>query len=296
MSTEKKQRTLCVTSAEGWTGKYVLECAKEKASFDRIIVCASDAAKVSVKGVDVCTTPHGDVSAHTEAFRSADCIIMIPPASGDKVQETRHMLEACKKAKVKHVVLASSVGHEAGKDLPRTGQFCHIEQMLQDSGLPDYAILRLDFYAENLLLYAPSIKEHGELPLPIQKGTRIAAVSAQDCARVLVAVANECGGKHHDKVYTITGKQALGPEDMAKCMSHVAGRDIKYKHISDEEAGKLLAKTSHLDLSEREYLLELYVLAEKGHLERTSNDFEQLTGSQPMPLADVLKKHSKELK
>jgi len=295
-----------ITSIDGSTGRgiarHLLECPEYKAKVSEIIGLATDdiPKDLKSKGVVIFKSDPSSPEKHVEVFKAADVIVFIPPAKENKVEICKALLEACKEAgtdKKKCILISMAATDIADPNSqPHLAAFQEIEEAVKQC-IKSCSIMRPNFYAENILLYAEQIK-NGELPVPIHDG-KFAPVYLEDVADatcMLLSNPKKCQ-EHRGQVLTLTGSEALSGTEMAERMSKCLGFDVRFKDITNQEAMKILSNVQYLDQSERLVLLEFYELVKARRAEFVTADlFEKLVGREPTKLEKFFEMYKDELK
>jgi len=137
------------------------------------------------------------------------------------------MLDACREAGVRHVVLNSALG--AG-DYPKSfpGWHRRVEDKLKASGL-DYTILRPNSFMQNILTYyAPSIRSQGAFYAAMGNG-RTSFIDVRDVAAVAARTLTSPG--HAGKTYELNGPEALTYAEVAGKITRASVRSVQYVDI-----------------------------------------------------------------
>jgi len=81
--------------------------------------------------------------------------------------------------------------------------------------------------------------------------------------------------------------------ELATAASQALGIEMQFENISEAEAKKVLHTQSHLDDSEKAYLLEYYSLVREGKTNYISTHaFHDITGSHPQEITDFFKTYA----
>lgn len=284
-----------VTGGAGQTG---FQCVKHLAETGKNVeVCAGvhkgePHQETLIKSLNVMptVTEAGDTKQLTECFRDVQDLFIIPPSTEDKVEHTRNYINAAKEAQVKFVLLLSVRGADR-QDYSWGTQFRQIEEHLKQAGLSSWCIIRTPFYAQNLLLYKQQIKE-GWLPLPVDEG-RFPCMDVADVGKLASTILADCG-PHKNKVYELTGPEAMSGPEIATTFSRVLNRDIQWKNVTLEEARSIL-KTQSVPDVEIEGLLDFYQLAKANCWMNVTNDFERIVGHRPASLYEFVERNKAQL-
>src|SRR5690606_30150061 len=131
---------------------------------------------------------------------------------------------------VKHLLYTSMLNPE-GSLIPFAPDHLETEQAIEDSGL-DYTILRVSWYAENLLGSLPNVLASGKWFSSAGDG-RINYVPREDVARAAAAaLASRSGVKER---LDITGPAPLRIGEIAAIAAQISGKPIEVVPVSDEQ-------------------------------------------------------------
>lgn len=145
-----------------------------------------------------------------------------------------------------------------------------VEDMLRTSDVA-HVILRPNFFMQNALLQRASI-EAGIYAEPICSGS-ISYVDIRDVAEVAVAVSR---GSLDDQALTLTGREAIGGEQISSLLSQVVGKRVQFVSPDLQNFRSTLARVKlpdwHIDA-----LAELYARVQAGrvpHISSVTGDVE----------------------
>ncbi|WP_350349526.1 SDR family oxidoreductase [Agromyces sp. G08B096] len=154
--------------------------------------------------------------------------LMRPPAIEDVRTYLFPLVDAAKRRGIRQLVFLSLQGVQANRKTPHHA----VEQYLRETDAP-YTSLRPNFFMQNLsTTYADEIREHDEIFVPAGRSFT-AFIDAEDIGRVAGAVFTSPG--HLRKAYTLSGEQSLTYTKVARILSDVLGRGIRYARPSERE-------------------------------------------------------------
>ncbi|WP_077194479.1 NAD(P)H-binding protein [Streptomyces lydicus] len=198
--------------------------------------------------VDVVTGSHGDAEVVDRAFDGADAVFWLVPsnpreASLDAMYSgfTRAAAKAFTTHRVGHVVGVSALG----RGTPVAGRAGHVtaslamDDLIASTGVSYRALANPTFF-DNLLWQAASLRDNG-----VFTGTEAADRKAPTAATRDIAAA--AAGLLLDRSWTGTGEvpvlgpEDLSPNDLARIMSEVLGRPIRYERQTLDAFGTALA-------------------------------------------------------
>lgn len=198
--------------------------------------------------VDVVTGSHGDAEVVDRAFDGADAVFWLVPsnpreASLDSMYSgfTRAAAKAFTTHRVGHVVGVSALG----RGTPVAGRAGHVtaslamDDLIASTGVAYRALANPTFF-DNLLWQVASLRDNG-----VFTGTEAADRKAPTAATRDIAAA--AAGLLLDRSWTGTGEvpvlgpEDLSPNDLARIMSEVLGRQIRYERQTLDAFGTALA-------------------------------------------------------
>ena len=164
-----------------------------------------------------------------EALDGVDRLfLMRPPPIADVARYLFPLVEAAQRRGVRHIVFLSLQGVQTNRKTPHHA----VESYLRSTAAP-YIFLRPNFFMQNLsTTYAARIRERGEIFVPAGR-SRTAFIDARDIGRVAAAVFAE--PEHVRRAHTLSGPQSLSYSNVAKIMSQVLGRTIRYLQPTETE-------------------------------------------------------------
>jgi len=191
---------------------------------------------------------------------------------------------------------------------PRLREFINMEtEVLKSKGEADVplghspCVIRAGFYAENILLYAPQIKQEKVLALPIGEDHKFAPVALGDIAQLAARVLSGKGehgfdDRHRGQLIVCTGPLLTAGSELAEAASKALGVTIEFEAISEAEAKKVLRDVAHdHDESEKQYLMEYYSLVREGKTNYISTTgFHDVTGQHVQGLDEFFTVYSED--
>lgn len=224
--------TLFVAGAGGKMGRRVVELLLERGYAGKLIAGSRHPEKLDFPGVETRKADYADPAGFTAALAGVDRLLLI---SADVLGDVRQKLQtdavaAAKAAGVKHIVYTSMPNPEPGNVVPMAADHYVTEQAIKASGI-EYTILRMSWYAENLLSGLPSAVASGKWYSSSGAGL-ITHVARDDTARAAAGalLSNHAGSR----VLTVSGTAALTTREIAAIASAVTGKPIEVVDVSDE--------------------------------------------------------------
>ena len=193
------------------------------------------------------------------------------------------VIDAAKRAGVKHVVFLSLIGIEKVKFVPHY----KVEQYLQEVNLQT-TFLRCSFFMQNLnTTHRREIKERSEIFVPVGKA-RTSFIDVRDIGAVAATILAQEG--HAGKAYDLTGSEGLDYWNVAQIMTDVLGRNIAYRNPNPIH---FLVETVRRGTPFRYALVMtgLYLSTRFGMAELLTNQVERLTGRKPITFRQYVQDH-----
>jgi uncharacterized protein YbjT (DUF2867 family) len=242
---------IVVTTPTGGIGRQLLDTLLEQAPArgEQLRVVVRDPAKLSDsvrERVDVVPGSHSDPEVVDRAFTGADAVFwLVPPDSQKSLDDaysgfTRPAAEAFAKHRVGHVVGISALGRgtPVADSAGLVTATLAMDDLIASTGVA-YRALANPSFMDNLLDEVDAIRQNG-----IFSGTVVADRKAPSVAtRDIAAVA---AGLLLDRSWTGTGEvpllgpEDLSPDDMARTMTEVLGRPVRYERQALEDLATTL--------------------------------------------------------
>jgi uncharacterized protein YbjT (DUF2867 family) len=219
-----------------------------------------------------------------KAFEGVDAFFFVSPLVENMVELAANLINAAKKAGVKHIVRSSANG--ATPDAPIAMGKLHgqVEVLIKNSGIP-YTIIQPAGFFQNFFGSVATIKSQSAFYGSAGEGKN-ALVDVRDIASVAATVINE-GAKHAGKTYVVTGPEALSGSNSAKTLSEKLGATIKYVDLPAEDLGKAYKSYGMNDFTVNA-LLELDNITKLGYVANVSADVKAVTGKEPITFAQFV--------
>ncbi len=231
-----------ITTPTGNIGSQVLkDLLSNKESIRVIVRDPNRLAPETRNRIEVVVGSHGDGAVVTRAFQDADSVFwVVPPDPRAASAETAYVdfarpaAKALRQQGVKRVVGVSALGRgtpwgaHAGL---ATASFA-VDDLIASSGV-SYRALTMPSFMDNLLRQVEPITKNGVFSLPIDGDRKLPSAATCDVARVAARLLL-------DHYWTgVASVPVLGPEDlsyndMARVLSEVLGRPVRFEQISND--------------------------------------------------------------
>ena len=190
----------------------------------------ADAAKASVE-VGAVIADFADRGSLGRALEGVEAVYLVCSPVRELVELEGNMVDACRAAGVRHVVLNSALGAgDYRKSFPSWHR--RVEDKLSASGL-DYTIVRPNSFMQNILTYyASSIRTEGAF-YAAMGNARTSFIDVRDVAAVAARTLTSPG--HAGKTYELNGPEALTYGEVAEKITRASGRRVQYVDIPVEQ-------------------------------------------------------------
>jgi uncharacterized protein YbjT (DUF2867 family) len=274
----------------GVTGKTGGETAKQLLArgvkFRALVRNEAKAEGLKAAGVELVVGDIGDASAVTRALQGVEKALLLLPNGKTQQANEQQFTDLAGAAGVKHLVKLSSMEAVAHAETPIPQAHWAVEEYIRASGIP-WTMVKPNFFMQNLLASANSIKTQKKFSLPMGEGTTGMA-DIRDIAAVCVEVLT--GKGHTGKSYEITGPEVLTFHDVAARFSEVLGEKIEYVPMPMDQFRTRM--TGVLEPWHLNAVCELFrEIAEIG-LNHTTDTFRQLLGREPRSVTEFIRDHS----
>ena len=125
---------------------------------------------------------------------------------------------------------------------------------------------------QNFLNSSFTIKTQNKFYLPWGSG-KISSVDTTDIASIAAKILISDSKNYKNKIYSITGPEALSCNDIAKIFSEIVGFDVEYVNVSEEALNEM--KKMGLSDILIEYILELSSIIEQDSASYISSSVEE---------------------
>jgi len=221
-----------ITGATGNTGSVAAQRLLAAGKQVRVIVRnAAKASELKKLGAEVFLADLQDQPALEKAFAGAEGVYFISPPDlgakdfiGERKQLTQQIVDTLVRARVKHVVLLSSVAAQAESGTGPIVSVHNAEQQLRASGLPS-TFVRAAYFAENWAAVIPVAKQEGVLPafFPIEQA--LSMVGTKDIG--VAAAQALLDGPRGLRIIELAGPKDLSAADVAASLTGLLGREVK---------------------------------------------------------------------
>lgn len=275
---------LLVAGARGHLGRRVVELLREQ-GYPNLVAATRSPEKLrafSDAGIKVRQADFNIPETLATAFQGIDRLLLISTdelsVPGLRIKQHLAAIEAAKVAGVQHIVYTSMPYPEPGSVIPFAPDHYATEQALEQSGL-GYTILRVSWYADNLLGFLPQLLAAGKWFTAAGEG-RIAYIPREDVARATAAAL--AAPTTTSATYDLTGTQALSVVEMADLAAEVFQRPLDVVYLAEQQLEKKLTELAIPAPAAMVVVTDTNTRL--GKFDIVTNVVEQLTGQAPQSL------------
>ncbi|HSB02218.1 MAG TPA: SDR family oxidoreductase [Anaerolineales bacterium] len=264
---------ILVTGATGHIGRELIPLLLESGQLVRVLV--RDARKVA--HLDACVERVvGDFDKPETLFSAMKGVERLFLVTYETRQDV-HVLEAAKRAGVRHIVKLSTL--EATEHKIKVGKWHYErEELIRLSGL-DWTFLRPGMFMSNSIdWWSDSIKGQASVFFPGGKKGKVAPLDPRDVATVAALALTQPG--HRGQAYELTGSELFTIGEMVQVISHALGKPIQYVDIPPI-AAKLFMLKSGMDKALVNALMEMLASLRRNEGAVVTDTFQCLTGRLP---------------
>ena len=225
---------ILVTGATGLNGRELVQRLSARGVPVRALTRSAPRA-AALATLPLVETVEGDLAQPATlaaALHGVERAMLISSSEPSMVEVQTNFIQAARNAGVKHVVKLSGI--IPGLDSPFRFARMHaeIERRLEASGMA-FTHLRAGEFMPSYFRQVPNIVARGALFLPMEDA-RIASIDTGDIAEVAMAALTTPG--HENKIYPLTGPEALTMSQVAEKLSAATGKSIRYINVAPEDA------------------------------------------------------------
>ena len=263
-------KTIAITGATGQFGAIALNLLKAKNA--NVIALVRSPEKIS--GVEARKFDYSKIEGQVEALKGVDTLILVSSNEiGQRFVQHNNVIEAAKKAGVKHIIYTSLLGATNNTVKSLAGEYVETEAALKASGIT-YTILRNGWYTENYTASIPAALANNAFYGSAKNG-KISSVLRAELAEAAVNVALSEG--HENQTYELAGSTSWTLTDLAAEISKQTGKEIPYVDIPAEDYAAALVQAG-LDEGFAGLIAQWDVDASNGALFSEDKTLEKLLG------------------
>jgi len=223
---------LLITGATGNLGKTTIDFLLNKIAPNQIAALVRDIDKAKdliAAGVETRTGDYYEPTSLVSALKDINTLLLISTnATENRLEQHRHVIDAAKINKVKHIVYTSMLKASENSIFEPAVDHFYTEEYIKETGIP-YTILRNSFYAEIIPLLMGDALQTGNWYYPAAN-TKVNFVSRKDIAEALSIVLIS-PATFANQTYEIASGTSYSFAEIAGMASIIKGRTVTYMPI-----------------------------------------------------------------
>jgi uncharacterized protein YbjT (DUF2867 family) len=213
---------ILVTGATGINGTEIVKRLAAQNMQVRAMVRNHDRAKeIALPNVEVVEGNFDRPETLLEALTEVDSAFLLTNSTERAEAQQLAFVDAARQSSVKHIVKLSQFAADAHSPVRFLRYHAAVEAAIQASGMT-YTFLRPNLFMQGLLNFRSTIASQNAFYAAIDNA-KVSVVDVRDIADVAVAALTEAG--HEEKIYDLTGSQALTHTEMAEYLSAALMRE-----------------------------------------------------------------------
>ena len=227
----REEQRILITGATGAVGSEVVKGLSAQGVQVRAVTRDRRKAEANqLPNVHFVQGDFDDVDSMHRACSGVERVFLLTNSTQRAEQQQIALTRVAQQSGVRHIVKLSQLHANASSPGRFLRYHASAEAAVQASGLT-FTFLRPNLYMQGLLNFRQSIREKSAFFAPVGDA-RISAVDVRDLADVAVAALTT--SQHDNKIYGLTGLDALTFADMAQQLSTAIGRTITFVDVPPE--------------------------------------------------------------
>ena len=279
---------ILLTGATGKTGSATAKALNEKGiTFRALIRNEEKRGDIESLGGEVVIGSIENKEAVDQSMVDVETVLILLPNSENQLSLEKQLVDSAKQAGAKRVVKMSSIEATPDATSPIPKLHLESEEYIKQSGL-NWTMIKPNFYMQNLLASAGTIKDQGKIFLPMGEG-KTGMIDTTDVGKVLAKVLSEDG--HESMNHEITGPEILSFNEVAEIFSKGLDKQVDYVDVPlaayKETLGQFLTNQWHLDA-----VIDLFKGIADGGIEEKTDTYSELMGESPKSLSEFISENS----
>ena len=279
---------ILLTGATGKTGSATAKALNEKGiTFRALIRNEEKRGDIESLGGEVVIGSIENKEAVDQSMVDVETALILLPNSENQLGLEKQLVDSAKLAGAKRVVKMSSIEATPDATSPIPKLHLESEEYIKQSGL-SWTMIKPNFYMQNLLASAGTIKDQGKIFLPMGEG-KTGMIDTTDVGKVLAKVLSEDG--HESMNHEITGPEILSFNEVAEIFSKGLDKQVDYVDVPlaayKETLGQFLTNQWHLDA-----VIDLFKGIADGGIEEKTDTYSELMGESPKSLSEFISENS----
>ena len=224
----------------------------------------------------------------TAAFEGVKTLFLLTHYFEDMVELQHNAIVAARAAGVAHVVKVSAFAATAHSRAPIGRWHYQVETEMQESGM-GWTILRPHHFMTNLTAQAEYVIKEGAIYSPSGDG-KIPYIDPRDVAAVAFVTLTQPG--HLNKIYVLTGSEAISYRQAAEIIGTVIGKKLRFVDELPEEAQARRIREGVPPAVIKSILAIGAYQRAGGKTVTITNTIAELTGKPPRTVEEFVREHA----
>jgi uncharacterized protein YbjT (DUF2867 family) len=229
-------RTLLITGATGQVSSALIQSLKgaPQLKLRALVRDPKKAAMLEQQGIELKVGDLDEPESLAAAFAGVSDLWLLNAVTPRQPENSMNALWAAKRAGVERVVRMSAVG--AAHDAPtRNGRLHALSDAELAASNLKWTIIRPHFFTQNLLMSASSIAQQGAAYWDLGEG-KLGMIDVRDIGDFAAHLLTSPPDRHHGKIYTLTGPEAISLHQAAEQLSRGIDRPVRYVPVPHDAA------------------------------------------------------------
>lgn len=274
-----KNTIILVTGATGSVGtQLVKKLASADVSFKALVRSKEQGdLMASLPQAEIVIGDLSDNESLTRAMQGIEKAFLLTNSSEHAEQLQLNFVDAAHKAGVKHIVKLSQLAANTNSPVRFLRYHALVENRIKELGM-DFTFLRANLFMQGLIAFGHYIKYEGKFYGSLEN-VAVSAVDIRDIASVAVKALTEPG--HENKIYNITGPEAITHYEMAAVFSRILGHEVTYVDLKPQDLRSALS-VAGFPAWQADGLIEDYAHYARGEAAEVSTAVHNITGRSPI--------------
>ena len=279
---------ILLTGATGKTGSATAKALNERGIKFRALIRNEEKREgIESLGGEVIIGSIENKEAVDQSMVDIETALILLPNSENQLSLEKQLVDSAKQAGANRIVKMSSIEATPDATSPIPRLHLESEEYIKQSGL-NWTMVKPNFYMQNLLASAATIKDQGKIFLPMGEG-KTGMIDTTDVGKVLAKVLSEDG--HESMNHEITGPEILSFLEVAEIFTQGLGKQVDYVDVPlaayKETLGQFLTNQWHLDA-----VIDLFKGIADGGIEEKTDTYSNLMGESPKSLSQFVSENS----
>lgn len=273
-----KDPSILITGATGSVGTHLIKYLSEKNVSFRVLARKSDRATKlsSIEGLELVYGDLTDKNSVKNALQGIEKVFLLTNSSETAETLQLNFVDMLRANGVQHVVKLSQLAATLHSPVRFLRYHATVEQKIKDMAM-SYTFLRPNLFMQGLLGFKESIIKKGMF-FAAAGDAKVSLVDVRDIAAVAAETLTSRG--HENKIYDLTGPEAITHQQMADYFSKELKNAVKFIDVKPEDMHREVLKAG-FPLWQADGLMEDYAHYARGEAAHVSATVRDITGNSP---------------